>query len=495
MTRRLSLLATALVLGSCGSSGPARPAEPVAPVATPTPATPEAPPPAAAPDAAQRFEEWLAAFNSADRAKIEAFRERGLGPDVPRPPVEDIVAFSEETGGFVVVEVEETGARKHTVLIKERGSEQYARAIVEIEADAPHRISSIGVRGIATPAKYAPPRLGEADALAALTAELDRLTEAGEFSGAVAIAKDGKPIFARAYGFADREQQVANTVDTRFRIGSMNKMFTAVATLQLVQRGKLKLDDTVGKRLPGYPDQGVATKVTIHHLLSHTGGTGDIFGPDFDQHRLTLRTHADYVKLYGARALAFEPGAQWRYSNYGFLLLGAILEQATRKPYYDAVQAAVFKPAGMKSTSSPVEDQPMRGRSLGYMRESKKSPWQSNRDTLPYRGTSAGGGDSTVLDLLRFAQALRAHKLLDATHTALLTSRKPGTPDAISYGYGFSFADRGGLHCIGHGGGAPGMNGDLAICDNGYTVAVLANLDPPAAGRVADFILARLPSP
>jgi CubicO group peptidase (beta-lactamase class C family) len=154
----------------------------------------------------------------------------------------------------------------------------------------------------------------------------------------------------------------------------------------------------------------------------------------------------------------------------------------------------VYKRAGMTKTSSPPEEKPMRGRSIGYTRESKKAPWSSNRDTLPFRGTAAGGGDSTVGDLLRFAQALAAHELLDAAHTALLTSPKQDTPAGIAYGYGFSTADRAGLHCIGHGGGAPGMNGDLAICANGYTVAVLANLDPPVAGRVADFILARLPN-
>jgi CubicO group peptidase (beta-lactamase class C family) len=234
-------------------------------------------------------------------------------------------------------------------------------------------------------------------------------------------------------------------------------MFTAVATLQLVQRGALELDASVGTYLPAYANQGVATRVTLHHLLSHTGGTGDFFGPAFDEHRLELRTHDDYLALHGARELEFEPGSQWRYRNYGFLLLGAIIEKVTRKPYYDVVQANVYERAGMTKTSSPPEDVPMRGRSIGYTRASKNG-------------------------------------LLDAAHTAMLTTPKPGTPADIAYGYGFSFAERAGVRCIGHGGGAPGMNGDLAICDNGYTVAVLANLDPPAAGVVADFILARLPA-
>jgi D-alanyl-D-alanine carboxypeptidase len=111
-----------------------------------------------------------------------------------------------------------------------------------------------------------------------------------------------------AYGLADRKRRIANTVRTRFRIGSMNKMFTAVATLQLVEAGKVALTAPLGSYLPGYPNREVATKVPIHQLLTHTGGTGDIFGPDFDAHRTELRTLDDDVELYGARGLEFEPG-------------------------------------------------------------------------------------------------------------------------------------------------------------------------------------------
>ena len=107
----------------------------------------------------------------------------------------------------------------------------------------------------------------------------------------------------------------------------MNKMLTAVATLQLVEAGKLALDEPVGKHLRGYPNREVATRVTVRHLLTHTGGTGDIFGPEFDRNRLQLREHADYVQLYGSRAPNFAPGSRFEYSNYGFVLLGAIIER------------------------------------------------------------------------------------------------------------------------------------------------------------------------
>jgi CubicO group peptidase (beta-lactamase class C family) len=119
--------------------------------------------------------------------------------------------------------------------------------------------------------------------------------------------------------------------------------------------------------------------------------------------------------------------------------------------------------------------------------------WRPNTDTLPYRGTSAGGGYSTVEDLLRFANALQNNELLDALYTEMLTTGKVDTPMG-RYGYGFSDQLIGGVRCFGHGGGAPGMNGDLEICPGpGYVIAVLSNLDPPAAGRVSEFITNRLP--
>ncbi len=121
----------------------------------------------------------------------------------------------------------------------------------------------------------------------------------------------GRPYSCKdAWGLSDREAGTPNTLDTRFRLGSMNKMFTAVATLQLIEAGKLALDDPIGAYVLDHPNDDVARKVTVRHLLTHTGGTGDIFGPEFDRNRLTLREHDDYVELFGGRGPAFGPGAR-----------------------------------------------------------------------------------------------------------------------------------------------------------------------------------------
>ena len=339
-------------------------------------------------------------------------------------------------------------------------------------------------------------RMTEADALKALSTRGNKLAGEDEFSGAVLIAKDDRVLFSHAYGLADRNRRIPNTIRTRFRIGSMNKMFTAVAILQLVQGGKVKLTAPLGTYLSDYPNREVATKVTIHQLLTHTGGTGDIFGPDFDAHRNQLRTLADYVKLYGKRGPEFEPGSSWAYSNYGFILLGAVIEKVTGHSYYDYVQQHIYAPAGMTRSGSLPEDHAVPDRSIGYTKPSGTTGWIANTDTLPYRGTSAGGGYSTVGDLARFAHALLSHELLSPDTTKLLITGKVKAGPGARYAYGFEDArDADGNGWVGHGGGAPGINGDLKIYPKtGYVVAVLANLDPPAAQRISEYLDPRLPT-
>ena len=441
--------------------------------------------------AGHQLSAWLEAFNRGDRDNLRDFLQKNYPSGLER--LDRDVQFREMTGGFDFKKLEESTPVKVVALVQERGSDQFARLTLEVEAAEPHPITSLGLRAIPRPADFPLPHLSQSELVTATRKEVERAVGSGHFAGAVLIAKDGKPIFSQAYGLADREHKTPNTLKTRFRIGSMNKMFTAVATLQLVQAGKLELNDPLGKYLTDYPNKNVASKVTIHHLLTHTGGTGNIFGPDFDAHRLELHALQDYVKLYGKRDLQFEPGSQWDYSNYGFVLLGVIIEKVSGQSYYDYVREHIYVPAGMTSTGSEPEDQAVSDRSVGYTKMDSGGQWKPNTDSLPYRATSAGGGYSTVEDLAHFAAALEANKLLNEHYTELLTTGKPGTPDN-SYAYGFEDHKINGTRCFGHGGGAPGMNGALEICPGpGYVVAVLANMDPPAAGRVSEFIADRLP--
>ena len=167
--------------------------------------------------------------------------------------------------------------------------------------------------------------------------------------------------------------------------------------------------------------------------------------------------------------------------------MGAIIEKVSGLSYYDYVQRSIFEPAGMKATGSLPETDVVAMRAQGYMKEAGK--WMPNTDTLPWRGTAAGGGYSTVGDLLRFAEALQSGKLVS---NAMLAE---ATRDQMqSYGFGFGIRGQGAWRGFGHGGGAPGMNGELRIIPvQGYVLVVLSNLDPPAASRELDFVAARLP--
>lgn len=479
-TRALVLLSAALLIPAWAGLAQVSPAA----AGQAAPAVEPAPSPAE-----RQFRAWLAAFNTGNRAVYEAF-VREHAPSRAARVDNDTNMFS-MTGGFDLRAVESASATSVTCLVQERGWEQVARAVVEVDAAPPHHISRLALNLVPRPADLAVRRLSLTELAPAARAKIDAQARAGQFQGAVLVARRGTVIYSDAKGLADREAGTPNTLDTRFRMGSMNKMFTATAVMQLVQAGTITLNAPLGTYLANYPNRDVATKVTIHHLLTHTGGTGDIFGPQFAERRLELKTLGDYVKLYGTRGLEFEPGSRWQYSNYGFLLLGVIVERVSGQTYYDYVRDHIFKPAGMTGSGSEPEEMAVPGRAKGYMLE--KGAWVLNSGTLPYRGTSAGGGYTTVRDLLRFATALTSNRLLDAAHTALMTTGKVETPGGGKYAYGFADSMEGGVRSFGHSGGAPGMNGDLRIFpDSGFVVAALANTGSGASQAVS-WLSERLP--
>jgi D-alanyl-D-alanine carboxypeptidase len=328
------------------------------------------------------------------------------------------------------------------------------------------------------------------EALAAVSAQAEELAENDQFSGAMLVARNGQILFEDAWGFADRDAGTPNTVDTKFRIASMNKMFTGVATLELVESGQVVLDDPIGTYLTDYPNEELASTVTVRHLLTHTGGTGDFLDETYLQHRLELREHSDYIALYGERPVRFEPGSRYEYSNYGFILLGALIEAVTGESYYDYVRQHVFAPAGMTATDSLPESDEVPGRAVGYTKsqDSSDHSWVSNVDLLPWRGTAAGGGYSTVGDLELFADALTSGKLLSDRMLAEATHEQ-----SDSYGFGFAVQEEP-VHVFGHGGAFPGMNGELLIYPElDYVIVALSNLDEPAAGALLNFVIAQMP--
>ena len=430
------------------------------------------------------FTAWLSAFNAGDSAALQAFNATHQ-PDAP--PLAQTLRFRSDTGGFTVLRVEKSTPTVLVALLEERDSRRLSRLQLEVTGDAQPLVVSSTLRGAPRPADLPRASLSESEALAALAAHVDTMAKLDRFSGAVLVGRRGQVLWQKAVGFADRDSRTPNTLETQFRNGSMNKMFTATAALQLIEAGKMSLDDTVGKFLPDYPNKEIAAQVTIRHLLTHTGGTGDFFGPLFEKNRLTLKTHSDYVALFGARGPLHPPGAEFRYSNYGMVLLGAIIERVSGVSYFDFVRTSVFERAGMRSTGALPETETVPNRSAGYMR--RNEAWIPNTDTLPWSGTSAGGGYSTVGDFFRFAEALQSGRLISKESLAQMS-----TPGRGQYGFGMTIRGEGARRVFGHSGGAPGQNGELRVFpESGYTIVVLSNYDPPAASRLAEFIEARLP--
>jgi D-alanyl-D-alanine carboxypeptidase len=442
-------------------------------------------------EAGRQLTGWLSAVNSGNRETFRKF----LTDNAPSQlgTLDQLFNLARRTGGFDYRRTVTSTDTALTSLVQERGSDQIARIILQVESAPPHRITQLNISAVPRPADMALAAMSDSALAVALQTRLSEATAADRFAGAVLVTRAGATVYSGAFGLADRERKIPNAVDTRFRIGSMNKMFTAVAVLQLVQAGKIQLNAPFGQYVTDYPNRDVASRVTIHQLLTHTGGTGDIFGPDFFAHRLELRAVNDFLARFGGRDVQFEPGSQWAYSNYGFILLGAVIERVSGVSYYDYVRDHVYQPAGMTSTGSEPETETVANRSVGYMRSPGDSGFHPNTETLPWRGMPAGGGYSTVGDLVRFATALTNHTLLNPLHTEMLTT---GKVDAMGAKYAYGFVDRrtaSGARFFGHGGGAPGMNGELAIFpESGVVVAVLSNLDPPAASAVSDFITNRL---
>ena len=433
------------------------------------------------------FDEWLSSFNAADPTRIAEF-QRSYDR---KTPVMEVLEQRKETGGYKLVGMEAGSPTSLMATLQEvELPDSEIRFQMTVEPGSPSRIVTLEVNPLPVP------RLDEAAALAALAARTDALVRQDRFSGAVLIARNDKVLFERAWGLADRANETANEVDTQFRLGSLNKIITAVAALQLVEAGELSLDEPIAAYLPDYPNKEAASKVTVRHLLTHRAGVGEIgFGesPEFNTpaefivRRDSMQTPADYVRQYAGQKLRFEPGSETEYSSLGFMVLGALIEHMSGKSYYDYVQAHVYDVAGMKDTGSLPETTPVPKRAVGYMRQGEALV--PNVDTVPYRGSPAGGGYSTVGDLLRFAQALQGGRLLSPGMVAEATKLQSGWQ-----GLGFEVVGEGALATYGHGGMAPGMNAHFRVYPAlGYVIVVLSNLDPPAAGLVYSFVHERMP--
>jgi CubicO group peptidase (beta-lactamase class C family) len=326
------------------------------------------------------------------------------------------------------------------------------------------------------------------------TAYLESLSAQDKFSGVVLIAKDGVPILKRAYGLANRSFNAPNRIDTKFNLGSMNKMFTGVAILQLVEQGKLALDDMIIKHLPDYPNKEIASKITIHQLLTHTSGMGLYWTDEYMKtSKDRLRDIEDYLPLFVDQPLQFNPGSKFSYSNSGYLVLGLIIEKVTGQSYFDYVMENIYKPAGMINTDAYELDYVVPNLAVGYTQiGARKGAIKNNLFMHVVKGGPAGGGYSTVEDLLNFGNALLHNELLSPEYTELTIKGKVKRSENVMYAYGIEDRGENNHRIIGHGGRFPGISSKLEIYkDLGYTVIVMSNFDRGSV-EVEQFIKEQL---
>lgn len=325
------------------------------------------------------------------------------------------------------------------------------------------------------------------DVLRTLDQWLGAMAGRDAFGGVVMVARDGRVLLSRVAGMADERAKVPNAPDTRFGLASVGKMFTAVAIGQLLDAGKLSLTDTVGKFLPGYPNEEVRRRVTIAHLLTHTSGLGSFFNDRYEATRGTLFTLADYLPLFERDTLLARPGTQWNYSNSGYLLLGRIIEVVAKESYYEYVRRHIFDRAGMRNTGFYDRTGGTPRGAIGYDQPDSSGRRVDNLGMRELRGSSAGGGYSTAADMVAFMAALMGDRLLrPETRVRFTTGKVDEIAGRSRYGYGFSIRVRGDTAmAIGHTGGFPGTANQVFYFPKGrYALVVLMNRTGPRDGAV-----------
>jgi CubicO group peptidase (beta-lactamase class C family) len=470
--------------------------------------------------AGRHAEAWLRAFDSGNADSLRAFFTAHAVVGAPgTPPLEERIERSrhlrEDTGVLRLARVTESRPDLVVALARD-GEGGWAQLRFEFEAQAPNRL--LGVRVIPGAAPDAAPSGASLDAGAlsdSLRRYLANLEAADTFSGVVLVAKDDRVLYEGACGLAERRFGARVRPDTRFNLGSLNKLFTKLAIGQLAEAGKLSLSDPVSKYVSVLAPR-IGSRITIDQLVNHRSGLGDIFTDAYaNADRSRLRSLADWIPLFRRDTLLFAPGSDERYSNAGYVVLGLVIEAVSGINYYDYVREHVFASAGMKDTDSFEADDPIANVAVGYTRERLDGPGpgaklRENTFGGPARGSSAGGGYSTARDLMRFLSALRHEKLLGSKYTRwMLGEDEPAGEHNVGGGPAGRNAHANGAAAAGpaprrgggmaFAGGAPGIAAEIEMDpESGLVTVILCNQDPPVlramSRRVHDWVRRLAPS-
>ncbi|HIN30624.1 TPA: DUF3471 domain-containing protein [Candidatus Poribacteria bacterium] len=317
-----------------------------------------------------------------------------------------------------------------------------------------------------------------------------------DFPGAaVLIAQNGEILYQKGFGYANLENQIPITPQTKFRIGSITKQFTASAILKLQEESLLKVTDRLSKFLPDYPR---GDEVTIHHLLTHTSGIHDYTNhPEFASAVETYIEAEEMIELFKADKFDFDPGEKWSYSNSGYFLLGYIVEKVSGQSLKNYLKHHFFDPTGMTNTEVHDSKQTRKNETTGYSYAGGEPKKAVNWDMS--RAGGAGNLHSTIQDLYRWNEAVFNGKLLNqntlksAFTPVKINDKNQDDAHSSQYGYGWTLMEKRGLKEIGHSGGLPGWMSYLTrYPKQNLTITILANASPTNPNLVLSALADRI---
>lgn len=306
-----------------------------------------------------------------------------------------------------------------------------------------------------------------------------------DFRGCVSVKKNDSMVFEGAYGYADLPNEVPNTLDTRFATASAGKVFVAVAIMQLVEKGKLNLNDTIGELLD-FDLKQIDPGITIEQLLTHQSGIPDYFDESVmeeyeelwrDYPNYKIRTSKDLLPLFINKPMMYPKGGRFQYNNTGFVVLGLIIEAITNKPFDEYLKENIFIPSGMNSTGYYELDRLPAKCASNYIFDEDRKDYYTNIYSVDVKGTGAGGAFTTVKDIESFWQSLLSNKLISKEMTEKMLSIHSTCEDDDNYGYGIWLSKRSKENKLPYiTGSDPGVSFISAYkLDEGISIALVSN--------------------
>ncbi|MBC3872087.1 serine hydrolase domain-containing protein [Undibacterium flavidum] len=431
----------------------------------------------------------LSAFNSAQADQIKQFIREYTDKDFQSamPIAEHVAQFqsvARQYGKFHFIALKSVPKKGNVTIkllqVKDSAYGDYHEITLIFNDDAAPRFVDIRPRLMKAAPENAANNAANAEESKLIQQSLQLVKigcEKDIFSGSVMLAKDERVLLKTACGEASKRYHVANNIDTKFNLGSMNKMFTAIAIAQLMEQGKLNYQDTIDQWVDSsWLPKKITSQIKLHHLLTHTSGLESFFNTTFEKSAQGQYREVDDLKpLIKDESLRFQPGSDFLYSNTGMHLLGVVIEKVSGQNYSDYIRQHIYLPAGMLNSDNYAIDEPIENLAIGYMPAfSGKFPWIENTYKYSMRGGPAGGGYSTAPDLFAFVQALKQTKLLKPETLQTLWTDHNGH----RYGYGFLVKNASTGKVVGHGGAIDGVSAELEMhLDRGYTLIALSNYD------------------